>query len=561
MGSEVSLWGEIKISVEALESWRSAQVDAAANLDWPRDGFFAGRLAPTTVANVLARLSAADWVDLEIASGKLRLYGRLDRSSFIDLHLALAAALRAAAPLGASGTVLFLGPDFGYRLKLGRKKSTLEALGEGDIADLHDSKGAKQVERREAVQRQVEGHDVELGTELHGLFEDVLGALEEYGPDAVQAAAAEITWSTPEGPMVSAGQLFVDGTDLLAALRSGTARITDHSRPAFHAHALTLLARMPGALPRAVHLAFAILGASDVSPTGLHLRAAAAGVLGRNLTLAAAEGDVVGVFIDALAPQPAHAGPGVNHTLRPAVAAAMASLPPGPEIDQRLIAAYGALPDSPALDEWAGREGAAARHALVDLLRARKCEEAVPLLAARGELDAVFAIGTEAGLSACLSHLTDRHVPNAAIGAVFRLHGPERAWDWLAELFRPDDPVPGGRVIAVLVHRPEGYDLPTPARLVAIDPRWVGLAASLLPSRLVAPDALRFLLMAGTDDALAHAEHVFENYSAREAAEMIYYTREPVGVGLLERRLQKSTTVAATRALTQAIGWLRALHP
>jgi hypothetical protein len=161
MAWDVAIYGELTFPEGKLPQWLATTIDPARYDDWQED--FAAVMRKdraVVVEHAIAELAHLEQGFVEVVRdeglGRVRIRAHLVEDDYHDLRRELASIWRVAGPLGATGSLTFVGfmtIDFGFRFHVGPEGTRFEIMSEAARREADDS--AEIAEIQAALEKQV----------------------------------------------------------------------------------------------------------------------------------------------------------------------------------------------------------------------------------------------------------------------------------------------------------------------------------------------------------------------------------------------------------------------
>ena len=567
-----SVWvlGELKFprkSADGVENWRKLPLNYASLPGWPAEGFFSteGEPESPTVGEALDRIVASPSVvpiaqpfGVVVKGATVVLRGVLGKEQFIELHRDLGAAIRRAAEVGATGSVVMaeeLG-DFAYRFRLAKGQSTFEEVTSAEVeawlsAGVIPANGTSRTAPPAAATPAAAASPTpapspfaSLAAPDAELHRRICAALAQVPAESIAEAArragaslsVQVKGGGKERPLA---EVFPDGDAIRKALCEG-AEILEMGASLW----IDILLRRAFSLLAEVDFVAAEAIAIDALAPGRAygvLRAAAPAILARSTSDTALDA-LLGALND----------PYIN--LDAAVALGRIA---NPKAGERLLAA---LPSGPTPTSSLDRpEEQRLMARIAAALGARRELRAVPrLLALWRELpawdlradigEALCSIGAPEALEALTERWDSNHGKEHRTAArATLLLDPAHAYDRLAHFF--DDAELASRqgksaAVAILnVLAQDAIGARTGAHhhgFLRADRRWIDLALRLLPRDEIGWNALQLLPFADDPRVLPALLACFNEDELEDVCEALAKLGDPAAIPELERRLAKT---------------------
>jgi hypothetical protein len=581
-----SVWvlGELKFprkAADGVESWRRLPLAYAGLSGWPAEGFFSTEGAPDspTVGLALDRIEASPSAvpmsqpfRVVIKGTTVSLRGFLGKEQFVESHRDLGAAIRRAADVGATGSVVMaeeLG-DFSYRFRLTKGKSTFEEVDDAEVerwlaAGVIPANGASRSARPPAATPGVTASPAprpfgSLGALDAELHRRICAALARVSAEAITEAARRAGASL--GVQLKAGgrerplaEVFPDGDALREALCEG-AEILELGASqwvdALLRRAFSLLALVDFAAAEAIAI-------DALAPGRAYcvLRAAAPAILARSTSdealdalLGAAKDPTID--LDAAVVLGRITNPTAGEKL-------LAALPSGPVFASSL--------DRPEEQRLMGRIATAlgGRRELRAVPRLLALLRELPVGGLRADVgEALCAIGAPDALMGLADRWDSDHGREMATAArATLLLDPAGAYDRLAHFF--DDAELASRegrsaavtILHVLTQDAVFARTGAPHHgFLASDPRWTDLSLRVLPRDDIGWNALQLLPFARDPRVLPALLARLGQDRLEDLCEALAKLGEPAAIPELERRITKTRKkgdAAKLKALVEAL--------
>jgi hypothetical protein len=154
MGWDAVVFGELKVPAAKAEAWLMGEVAPADFKGWP--DFFDFDFTPRAPEVLLEELKASalqphEFLELSLDGGVLTVRGMMAKDPLLDARMPLAVLWRSAAKHGGKGELVFFGYQtiqFGYRVKVGQGKSSVQLLTKTEQKAIERTKPYKQIDAR-----------------------------------------------------------------------------------------------------------------------------------------------------------------------------------------------------------------------------------------------------------------------------------------------------------------------------------------------------------------------------------------------------------------------------